>query len=192
MRERTCAAGPAVCGAGLLEQAVGFALTAVQAVTPQVLGCRTPCASWDLGMLVLHLAESLAALHEGMAGGRVAVGPVPDGPVDDPVSVLRVRAVRVLRASTALRAVAIGDRRLAGELLAGAGAIEVAVHGWDIAQATGEARPVPPALARCLLEIWPRVVPEPRGPLFADPVDPGRDAGPGDRLVALLGRRPLR
>ncbi|MFA1545296.1 maleylpyruvate isomerase family mycothiol-dependent enzyme [Actinomadura chokoriensis] len=191
MCERTQAAQGAVCGVRLLDRAVGYALTAVQGITPRMFARRTPCAAWDLEMLVLHLADSLAALHEGMAAGRVGTAPGPVEPSGDPVSALRVRAVRLLRASAALGAVAVEDRRLAGEMLTGAGAIEVAVHGWDIAQATGDARPIPPVLAGDLLAVCPLVLPDPpRRPLFADPVEPAPGAGPGDRLVAHLGRRP--
>lgn len=190
MDERTRAPQTAI-GGGLLDRAIGFALAAVQPVTPRTLARRTPCASWDLAMLLLHLGDSLAALHEGMCAGRVGTRPGP--PPDDPVSALRVRAVRLLRASAALGTVTVGDRRLPGALMLGAGAIEVAAHGWDIAQATGEGRPVPPLLASDLLAICPLVLPgPPRRPLFADPVEPAPDAAPGDRLVALLGRRPLR
>ncbi|NKZ08174.1 TIGR03086 family metal-binding protein [Actinomadura latina] len=178
-------------GGRLLDRAIGFALTAVQGVTPDMLGRRTPCAAWDLTMLVLHLGESLAALHEGMGAGRVGREPGPEDPLDDPVSALRVRAVRVLRATAVLGRVSVGDRRLPGELLIGAGALEVAVHGWDIAQATGEGRAIPPVLAGDLLAMCPLVLPEPRRPLFADPVEPAPDGAPGERLVALLGRRPL-
>lgn len=175
----------------LLDRAIGFALTAAQGVLPHMLARRTPCASWDLGMLLLHLADSLAALHEGMAGGHVARCSDPAAGAVDPVSELRVQAVRVLRASAARGAVTVGDRRLQGDLMAAAGAVEVAVHGWDIAQATGEARPIPPVLAADLLAVCPLVLPAPpRGPLFAEPVEAPPDASPGDRLVALLGRRP--
>jgi uncharacterized protein (TIGR03086 family) len=175
----------------LLDRAIGFALTAAQGITPHMLARRTPCASWDLGMLLLHLADSLDALHEAIAGGHVERRSEPAG-ADDPVSEMRVHAVRVLRASGARSVVTVGDRRLAGDLLAAAGAVEVAVHGWDIAQATGEERPIPPVLAADLLAVVPLVLPAPpRGPLFADPVEPPPGATPSDRLVALLGRRAL-
>lgn len=189
MRERTCTAQYALHD-GLLELAVGFVLTAVQAVTPQMLTRPTPCEHWDLNMLVLHVGDSLAALHEGMSLGNVQTVPPQREPVDDPVSALRVQAVRVLKASAAQETVAIGDRRLAGGLMAVTGALEVAVHAWDISQAAGEGRPIPQVLADALLKVGPLVVPETRGPLFAEPVDPGPRAGPGDRLVAFLGRRP--
>jgi uncharacterized protein (TIGR03086 family) len=142
-------------------------------------------------MLLLHLGESLAALHEGMTAGEVRTVPLQAVPADDPVSALRVRAVRVLKASAAHGTVTIGDRRLSAGLMAVAGALEVAVHAWDISQAAGAGRPIPPALAGELLEICPLVMPEVRAPLFAEPVEPDSGASPGDRLAALLGRRPL-
>ncbi|WP_207933217.1 TIGR03086 family metal-binding protein [Actinomadura sp. GC306] len=176
----------------MLERAIGFALTSVQAVTPDMLPRRTPCASWDLEMLLLHLGESLSALHEGLALGSVKLASVPLAQDAHPVSVVRVSAIRVLRASGALGRVEIGDRRLEGDLMAAAGAVEVAVHGWDIAQASGERRPVPCGLAEQLLKVCPAVMPGVRDRLFAEPVESGPDADAGERLVARLGRRPLR
>src|SRR5207342_1411872 len=73
--------------------------------------------------------------------------------------------------------------------LEGAGALEVAVHGWDISQACGQRRPIPPALAVDLLAIAPLLVPETgRHPLFAAPVTVTPRADPSDQLAAFLGR----
>ncbi|TDB85992.1 TIGR03086 family protein [Actinomadura sp. KC216] len=192
MHKRADARWPGSLDGGLLERAIGFVLTSVQAVTPDMMSRRTPCASWDLEMLLLHLRDSLAALHDGMRFGCVGMVPEPPAPDEDPVSAVRVRAVRLLRAALAPGPVEIGDRHLDGHLMAAAGAIEVAVHGWDIAQASGRGSPIPAALAGELLEVCPLVVPEsPRHALFADPVEPAPGAAPGDRLVAFLGRRPL-
>jgi uncharacterized protein (TIGR03086 family) len=72
-----------------------------------------------------------------------------------------------------------------------AGAIEIAVHGWDISQACGQRRPIPDALAAALLAIAPLLIPETgRHPLFSPPVAASAQASPGDRLVAFLGRNP--
>lgn len=198
MDERTNAPRPVLMDGELLERAIGYALTSVQAVTPDMLARRTPCEGWDLEMLLLHLRDSLAALHDALRHGRVGLAPEPPAPDEDLVSAVRVRAVRLLRASMSAERpvpperVDIGDRHLDGDLMAAAGAIEVAVHGWDIAQASGQRSPVPPALAEALLTICPLVVPEsPRHPLFAEPVEPAFGAAAADRLVAFLGRRPL-
>ena len=85
----------------------------------------------------------------------------------------------------------IGDRWLPASMTAVAGALEITVHGWDIAASCGKPRPVPPGLAAVLLPVAPLLVtPATRRGLFADPVRlPGRPV-PGDQLVAFLGRQP--
>ncbi|MFI0410085.1 TIGR03086 family metal-binding protein [Actinomadura sp. 3N508] len=192
MHEKADAQRPVFLDGGLMERAIGFALTSVQVVTPGMMSRPTPCASWNLEKLLLHLRDSLGALHDGISLGRVAMLPEPPAPDEDLVSAVRVRAVRLLRASLSPGPVEVGDRHLDGHLMAAAGAIEVAVHGWDIAQASGQGSPIPAELAEELLRICPLVIPEaPRHPLFADPVEPAPDAAAGDRLVAFLGRRPL-
>ena len=94
-------------------------------------------------------------------------------------------------AGRAERLVAIGDRELTVNVAAAAGAIEIAVHGWDISAACGARQPVPPGLAAALLPLAPLLIPRTtRAGLFADPVPVPEAACPGDRLVAFLGRRP--
>ena len=48
---------------------------------------------------------------------------------------------------------AIGDRELTTSLVVMAGAVEIAVHGWDISMACGAAEPIPSGLASDLLPI---------------------------------------
>jgi uncharacterized protein (TIGR03086 family) len=85
----------------------------------------------------------------------------------------------------------IADRLLPASAMAGAGALEIAVHGWDISRACGRCQPIPRALAGDLLAIAPLLVPSAgRHPLFAAPVSVPPEAGPSDRLAAFLGRTP--
>jgi hypothetical protein len=85
----------------------------------------------------------------------------------------------------------IGDLPLPAIAMECAGAIEIAVHGWDVSQACGHNRPIPDALAASQLAIAPLIIPETgRHPLFSPPVTVTARAGPGDRLVAYLGRNP--
>jgi uncharacterized protein (TIGR03086 family) len=76
-------------------------------------------------------------------------------------------------------------------LIAGAGAIEVTVHGWDVAAACGRPRPIPDELADELLDLSVLLVRGPDRPgRFGRPVAVPVDASPGDRLLAYLGRHP--
>ncbi|MFJ8803811.1 TIGR03086 family metal-binding protein [Streptomyces sp. NPDC102487] len=177
----------------LLERSLAYALGGVAAVPRADLGRPTPCAEWDLGELLQHLDDSLDALHEGVAEGRV--GLCPAVPAADPVCAFRARAGALLGAWAAVSAAplapAVGDRRLDLGLLAAVGALEIAVHGWDVTQACGRPRPIPAALAADLLPLAPVVVADAdRGVRFADPVAVPAGAGPGDVLLAFLGRGP--
>jgi hypothetical protein len=85
----------------------------------------------------------------------------------------------------------IGGHWLPRDIAAGAGALEVAMHGWDIALACGRPEPIPVPLAARLLQLSPLLVPTAgRAPLFAEPVPFPAAAGPSDQLAAFLGRPP--
>ena len=183
---------------GLLRHAVSYALAGAAHATPQLLPLATPCEGWDLRTLLLHVSDSLGVLAEALRAGQVGPGPPPaHEPTTeaDPVACLRRQARDLLGACAAAsaeeRLVAIADRELTESMVTAAGAIEIAVHGWDISAACGIHRPVPPGLAAALLPIAPLLIPrESRAGLFADPVPVPEPARSGDRLVAFLGRRP--
>jgi uncharacterized protein (TIGR03086 family) len=173
-------------GLWLLRSAVCYALAAAGPANSARLAVPTPCAGWDLGGLLAHVADSMGTLGTAAPGG-------PSGA--DPVVTLRCRAAGLLAACAGAgpdeHLVVIGDRRLPASMTAVAGALEITVHGWDIAASCGKPRPVPPGLAAVLLPVAPLLVtPATRRGLFADPVWlPGRPV-PGDQLVAFLGRQP--
>jgi uncharacterized protein (TIGR03086 family) len=190
-------ATPMNAAPALLEQAISYATRTVLDVTPALLHRPTPCRDWTLEMLLKHASESLAALHDGTVTGHVAlISAPPDADADaDPARTFRHRAGQLLaaRATGCPRHEApdIGDLALSATAMQCAGAIEIAVHGWDISQACGQHRPIPDLLAATLLAIAPLLIPETcRHPLFGPPVCAPAQAGPGDRLVAYLGRKP--
>jgi uncharacterized protein (TIGR03086 family) len=181
----------------LLEQAISYAGRSVLDVTPALLARPTPCWGWNLGMLLSHAGESMAALHDATVTGHVALVPAaPDrASAADPARAFRDQAVLLLAARAVdggrHQVVGVGDLPLPAIAIEGAGAIEIAVHGWDISQACGKNRPIPDALAASLLAIAPLLIPETgRHPLFSPPVTATAEVGPGDRLVAYLGRNP--
>ncbi len=197
------ATAPLTGGVALLERALAYTLGGLLLVTPDAMRDPTPCHGWDLHDLLLHMDDSLRALDEAIATGRVALddegapADPPDaapGPAVDLVARLRTRACRMIGSwatATVPAPVAVADRSLTPEVVAAVGAVEVAVHGWDVMRACGGSTPVPAALAEELLDLCPLLVAETDLPARfspARPVDPS--ASPGDRLVAYLGRDP--
>lgn len=190
-------------GIGLLERAFGYTLGSLSLVTPAAMANPTPCAAWDLRALLRHMNDSLLAAHEAIAAGQVGLDPPPPAadpagdygdPQTDPVAVLRNRGCRMLGAyvhASGPSRVAIADRTLCLTIVVATAAVEIAVHGWDVARACGQNRPIPPALAGELLELCPLFVSDAdRLSRFGAVVPVSAGASAGDRLVAYLGRAP--
>ncbi len=180
-------------GVGLLERAVNYTLGSLHCVTPEALSHPTPCRDWDLGALLRHLNESLLALHEAIDIGQLDLDGAAPGLDGDPVAAVRDRARRMLGAWTAggRRSISVAGCPLTTSIVSGTGAVEIAVHGWDVAQACGEHRPIPQALAEELLPLAALFVTTADRPArFAPPVEVPALAGPSDRLIAFLGRHP--
>jgi uncharacterized protein (TIGR03086 family) len=183
---------------GLLASAISYALGACVQVAPGEMALPTPCPDWDLEALLAHLATSMADLESALRIGRLdlePVGPaVPDPDGDDPVEVLRDRAANLLFACYAHhgpdRFVLVGGLPLPAGIVACIGAVEIAVHGWDVCAARGRGGPIPPALAIRMLRLSPLLVTGREG-LFGAPVPVPVQASPGDQLVAYLGRIPV-
>jgi uncharacterized protein (TIGR03086 family) len=179
----------------LLSRAADYALAAAETITPDLWSRPTPCSRWNLHMLVRHACESVTALHEGLATGRIALFPRSgdDAPADL-TQLLRLRVSTLVDEwsdPTRSQVVLIADQDLAISVLAGVAALEIAVHGWDIAQTSGNPRSIPPDLAEDLLAVATRLLADGnRHPLFAPPIPPGEAADPCDSLVAFLGRSP--
>jgi uncharacterized protein (TIGR03086 family) len=188
---------PLTRGLQLLASAVRYALADAGLVTPPLLSRPTPCADWDLEVLLGHVSDSAGVLHQAITAGCAGLAPPPaDGaPAPDAVRGLHRQTARLLAtcaaAGPAPRLVVIGDRELTTNMVALAGALEITVHGWDISVACGARRPIPPGLAAILLPLAPLLItPVTRPGLFADPVPVPAKASLGDQLVAFLGRQP--
>ena len=188
---------PLLGGLGLLERAIGYTLGSLQLVTSGAMGRATPCAAWDLQALLQHMNDSLRTLHEAVDVGhvRLATAHLFADPAEDPVAALRNRACTMLGAWTNADepvSVSVAGLPVTAGVVTATGALEIAVHGWDVAQACGQARPLPTRLAEELLPLAEILVTGTDRPcLFALPVATSSFAGPGDQLLAFLGRQPL-
>lgn len=188
--------------------AVGYADVVLGAVRAGLMSSPTPCRGWDLRMLLEHAADSLAVLLEGLTAHRIAEPPAPNpsgtvladrvlsgiGPRDAVglVGACRRRAAELLDASARADGgsqVSVDGHPLPVDCLRTVGALEIAVHAWDISQACGQCLPVPEELAAGLLAHVGLLVPRlGREPLFAAPVQPPARCAAGERLLAYLGR----
>lgn len=192
----------------LLAGAISYALGVCALVAPGDIALPTPCTDWDLGMLLAHLGDSMADLETAIRTGNLGLERPPDPAVGDPVEMLRDQAAQLLCAAYGYGGpgpfVAVGGLLLPVGLVACTGAMEIAVHGWDVSAALGRAacdragrdgagrdgvRPIPAVLAARMLRLSPLLVAGREG-LFAVPVEVPAQASPGDRLVGYLGRRP--
>lgn len=184
-------------GVELLERAIGYTRGVLALVTPDDLSAPTPCSAWDLRALLAHMEDSLTSLHEAGSLHRVRVD-APASPSAGLVEALRARACDLLADWSADAPVAgrggpgnvlVGGRPVTPAVLTSAGALEIAVHGWDVAVSCRRPRPLPDALAADLLRVAPVLVrPEDRAGRFGAVLCTPPDAPPGVRLLAFVGR----
>ena len=174
----------------LLERAIGYARGTLGGVRPELLGQPTPCAGWTLADLLEHMSDSLDALTEA-SRGVVAVAPPPYAETGVGVAELRDKACALLGAWSHPHAAEarLGHARLESTVLLHAGALEIAVHGWDVGQATGSGQPIPEGLARALIGPAHRLITPGDRPLrFAPPVSVTGVASSSALLLARTGR----
>jgi uncharacterized protein (TIGR03086 family) len=183
---------------GLLAGAVSYMLGVCAPLGPGEMALPTPCPHWDLARLLGHLCESMADLEAALRTGRLDLDGPPSRTGGDPVEALRDRAAELLCAGYCYggpeRFVAVGGLPIPAGVVACTGAVEIAVHGWDVSAARARAggiqeAPVPAALATRMLRLGPLLVAGREG-LFGVPVEVPAQASPGDRLVGYLGRHP--
>lgn len=179
----------------VLDRAVAYAHACLQRARTSSLDLPTPCAGWRLGSLLMHMEDSLVAIGEAADLGHVAVTDVPSATLPERlVDRLEQRACGTTAAwhrRLTSAPVSVGDLTLGRDTLVYVGALEIAVHGWDVAQATGARLPVPDDLATRLYDVALAVVTQDtRVRRFADPLATAPRASASDRLLAHLGRRP--
>ncbi len=183
---------PTMQAVALLERAIDYTRVALSGVRADLLDGPTPCRGWDLRALLAHMDDGLAAFTEAADLGTVDLRPLASQPEERRlVESLRLRACSALGAWSSQHGdapVAVGGVLLDAGVLAGAGALEITVHGWDVAQACGLDHPVPASLADALLDVSVDLVTEcDRGTRFG-PVRASVSADPAEALLAFLGR----
>ncbi|QSR25836.1 TIGR03086 family protein [Nocardioides aromaticivorans] len=148
----------------------------------------TPCSEFTVDELTEHLLGTLVDLG-AMAEAELTR---PEGAdAEDRVAVLAAEVVEAWRR----RGLDGMARSPFGEapapVLAGIVALELLVHAWDFAQATGAVITVSDELVTYVAGLAERVVPGARGRAFAEESPAPVDADALTRLAAYTGRTPL-
>jgi uncharacterized protein (TIGR03086 family) len=149
----------------------------------------------DDSLATMQEALSLRSVDpEPLAGDlSVAGGTAAGGTAERLVAGLRARGCQILGALTGGddNLVWVGGLPVPMRIVTSAGAIDVAVHGWDVGRACGTGGAMPGELAEDMLSIAPLLVTSADRPgRFASPIPVPAEANACDRLVAFLGRDP--
>lgn len=149
----------------------------------------TPCEAFTCHDLAEHLMASLARL--GAMAGATVTNPGA-GSLENKVSVMAGEAIDAWR-KVDLDATmpGPGGTPMSAAFLAGILPLELALHGWDLAQGSGQRLHISDELVRYLRGLAEQIVPGGRGSSFADEVIPSQDASAIDRLAAFAGRTPI-
>ena len=128
---------------GLLAGAVSYMLGVCAPLGPEEMALPTPCPHWDLARLLSHLCESMADLEAALRTGRLDLDGPPGRTGGEPVEALRDRAAELLCAGYCYggpeRFVTVGGLPIPAGMVACTGAVEIAVHGWDVSAARARA-----------------------------------------------------
>ncbi len=173
----------------------------VARVTADELDRPTPCSEWNVRQLLNHLVSTLVlgkALLSDIppAPGTGGPGALPELDLvgDDPLDSYRKAAAELLAAAggdalARSHTTPFGD--MPGAVLSGFTTVDIAVHGWDLARATGQDATLETGLAETVLAFARQTLSDDmRAPRIGPAVPVADDAPATDRLVAFLGRTP--
>ncbi len=165
-------------------------------VSDDRLDAPTPCADTTVGTLLAHLLMLSAAFRDGAEKAPDAGPPSEPPPLPPEWRTALPSRLDALVAAWRAPAAREGATSVGGvEMPAAAVAVvaldELVLHGWDLAQATGQPYEVDPASVDACLEFVAAMSrPEGVPGLFGPPVPVPDEAPRFDRLLGLSGRDP--
>ena len=161
----------------------------LRGLTPADRPRQTPCTDFTCHDLAEHLLESVAAF--GAMAGTTVTDP-RTGSIEDRVAAVAAQTLEGWRTRGLEGGVAApGGGAMPATFAAGIMPVEFLLHGWDLAQGSGQAFPVSDELVAYVHKLAEQVVPGGRGTSFGEEVVPPPGASPMKRLAAFAGRRPI-
>ena len=180
----------------LHERALASTRAFVAGVKPDQMSDATPCEDYDVRALLNHLVGGnfwVAPLVEGKTIEQV--GDRYDGDVlgDNPLAAYESSAEAAAAAFNSPGAmekpVAVSYGPVPGEIYAGHRFIDVLIHGWDLAKATGQGAQLDAELVdACRQVVEPQAELLSGSGMFGTQQDVPPDADGQTKLLAMLGR----
>jgi uncharacterized protein (TIGR03086 family) len=179
-----------------LAKSVADTAAMLRGVKPDQLTAPTPCAGWDVRVLTNHLLQVVGALH--LAGRRQ---PVPDALwgqdlVDEAWADRfddegRAAVAAWARPDAWDGTVGMGGAEMPAPMIATMFVSDLAVHGWDLARATGQDHHCDDGVAELTYRFLTDTADQGRRMgIFAAPVPVAGTAPAFVRALALSGRDP--
>jgi uncharacterized protein (TIGR03086 family) len=171
--------------------ALGLITHDVVATADEAMTRETPCAGWTVADLIQHMNDE----HEAII--QTILGPL-DTRADDPREDFPVIAARWTLALALVGPTVMVPKAgaaLATDQVRAIHFVDMLVHRWDLASATGRDSDIDPGLAETALPIA-RSVTAPSNPYglvglaYRAPEPEAPERRPIDNLAALLGRNP--
>jgi uncharacterized protein (TIGR03086 family) len=149
----------------------------------------TPCTDLSCHQLAVHLMEGISALG-AMAGATVEMP--AEGSLEGKVSEMTDQTLRGWQAR-GLEGTVTGPlgQEVPAAFTPAVLCIELLLHGWDLAQGSGQTMAVSDEVVGYVAELAQPIIPAGRGVAFADEQDPVDGAGALDRFAAYSGRVPV-
>lgn len=160
----------------------------------------TPCTDWNVRDVLNHMINGLYAVGAGSRGEKVDFNhPQQDFAAGDYVHEFGSAAQEAIAAFSEDGAMeksftmSWGDTP--GAALIGVSTSDLVIHGWDLAQGTGQPYEIDPEVAEASYGMVTSMMQPkgkmPRGDAFGDPIEVADDAPIEDRLMAYVGRKPV-
>lgn len=184
-----------------LDRAIASTAAFIKTIRPDQADAATPCTEWDVRDLLNHTIGTLwlteALLTDQTPRHSMQPGGLPgtDLAADDPATAYGEASAAALTAASTgdtlsrVHPTPLGD--MPGPVLAGFTTLDILVHGWDLAKATGQPTSLDDALAAHVLAFAQQAItPGFRAPRIGPALPVEADAPIADRLIAFVGRQP--
>jgi uncharacterized protein (TIGR03086 family) len=172
------------------EAALAVLQPVLRNLTPADRPKRTPCTEFSCHDLAEHLFDSLIRL--GAMAGATVVNP-EEGSLENRVSVMTAQVIDAWRTVDLTGSVpGPGGSEMPASFAASILPLELVLHGWDLAQGSGQRLHISDELVGYVRGLADVVLPTGRSiGSFADEVAPVDGADAVDRLAAYAGRTPV-